>query len=1286
MPRVPLLFGIPLAAALLGFQAERALANNSIFQPQPAAQSTINFDGQGFLINGQRTYIASAGLEYARIPQALWADRLLRIKRAGFNCVETYVFWNYHEAQSGQFNFTGNRDLDAFLKLAKSMGLYAIVRPGPYSCAEWDSGGYPLWLRFVPNLEVRNNNTVFQQYVVRWFNQLFPIIVNNQISRGGNVILVQLENEDFSAGWGTDGLSSSVGYYFRYLQSTALAAGLEVPYFFSGLHHEDTPGGNPLDRSDMQSPASPWFSTEFYTGWTTQYGSRSSSGAADRYGNAINPAREVRNTWQVIAYGGNGYNHYMTHGGSNFDYFNNNEVGSSYDYGAPIGEAGDIRPEYHLFRQAAWFARSFQSILENSSDLTSAFVHAATNSAVAVTARQASAGSILFLDNPNTSATQQTSVIYGNGTYPVSGPLTLNASEILPVVAGYTVIPGVTLNLAPTRILGTVQQDATTTLVIYGQPGSPAELYFTVPTGTSLSDGAASMSLSGTSLTLQTTFPSTGVTNYSFQVGTRRVRVLAVNDTLAKSTWFVDVGSQNFVVAGPSYVGAAAVNNGYLQLVTETPWQNPASNAVVAYGPGDAPVTLGALSTPGAHPGNATLSPWQTLNGIQQAAPGYDTTGWLASTTGPQQMGADGDVSAYAWYRASVSLPAAQSCVFNVASMADRMTAFVDGVAVSAANYYGTSFATTLGAGSHTLAMATVHMGRDKFLAYAGPITNSNPKGISGTSTLLVGAAPGSAAVTPTYGPTSLTSWTYRTTTSTAVGTTPPAPSASGWSAYTIGTDVFSNKAGYAWFQTTLPVLTSIPAQIIADFASVDDNAYVYLNGTQLTTHQGWDSAFAVGLTTAWNAGGANVLSVLVQNTSGVGGLDKAVTLSGYAGAVPITSWNTLSTTSAAVGTTPPATTLTTWSSYTVGTDAFSQKAGYAWFQTTLPSMGAGSGHFVTFNSVDDNAWVYLNGTLLTSHQGWNLPFIVDLSSGWSTSSSNVLSILVQNNVGPGGIYGVENLGICQSSLALSSWSQQGGPGDPNATTGWQPLTGSATFSGPQFFSTTFTAPPPSGDGASAMWRVVTPTTGNGSVWVNGHNLGRYPQIVSRVPGVYVPEIWLKPGLNANTLTIYDFAGTRPDSVQLLSDPAAGRDVVTFRSTLPLPVSLDQWRLNNFGANAGSDAVAGNLADPDGDGFNNLLEYALGTNPLASNSSPLATDTEAIGGSTFLRLTTAKNPAATGVTYSVEATGDLADPNSWSSAGVVVEVNSATTLSARDGVPMDGGAAKRFMRLRVSVP
>lgn len=137
--------------------------------------------------------------------------------------------------------------------------------------------------------------------------------------------------------------------------------------------------------------------------------------------------------------------------------------------------------------------------------------------------------------------------------------------------------------------------------------------------------------------------------------------------------------------------------------------------------------------------------------------------------------------------------------------------------------------------------------------------------------------------------------------------------------------------------------------------------------------------------------------------------------------------------------------------------------------------------------------------------------------------------------------------------------------------------------------------------------------------------------------------------------------------------------------TINIPTPVEQWRQDNFGANAGNPAVAGNLADPDGDGVVNLLEYALATNPLVSNANATGFDRETIGGNTYLRLTMTKNPSATDVTYAVQVTGDPSAPASWSSAAAVVETNSATTLQVRDSVSMSG-AAKRFIRLQVSVP
>jgi beta-galactosidase len=1096
-----------------------ARANDSMFAPQPAAQATVNFDGRGFLINGQRVFVVSAGMEYARVPQPLWADRLMRFKRAGFNCTEFYTFWNYHEAQSGQFNFSTNCDLDAYLKLAKSLGLYATARVGPYYCAEWDSGGYPIWLRNVPNLQVRTANAAFEQYVTRYWGQLLPIVFSNQINLGGNVIMVQLENEHPN-GWGTDGLGNA---YFQYLQSTALGAGLEVPYFFSGLNHSSDPAGTTPWSSAART--SPWMSTEFWCDWYSNYGESASDASGKDW-----------STWKIIAYGGNGYNYYMAHGGTDFDYFNDDEIAASYDYGSAVGQTGDLRPEYYKFKRAAWFARSFQNILETSDNATSAYAGAATNTALAVTARQGAAGTILFLCNSGTSA-RQTVVNINGVAYPQTGALTVNASEIMPVVTQYPLIPGVMLSVAPTRILGITQQAGTTTMVIYGQTGSPAELYFNVPAGTTISAGAAAMSLNGTNLTLRTTYPASGASNFSFQTGSQRVRILAVSDTLADDTWFVDVNTQTYVVCGPQYVGNGMVTNSYLQLITEAPWQNAATNPVTAYGPGDTPMSLSVITTPGTHPGAAALTAWQTMSGTAQAAAGYDTSAWLSSSSGPQQMGADGDVSNCAWYRTTINAPSAGAYAIFLGGVADAMIPFVDGTAVPAANITGSSFTAMLSAGSHTVAIFTTHYGRNKLYPYVGPISQMYVKGLSGPAYLLQNLE---------SGPTSLTSWKVMMTNSTAVGLLPPATNASGWSNYTVGTDAFGGQTGYAWFQTVLPPVPSAGTEI-ANFSSVDDNGWVYLNGTLLTTNYGWNVPFNSNLTSAWNAGGSNVLTVLVQNTGGAGGLYSGVTFSAY-----------------------------------------------------------------------------------------------------------------------------------QSEATLTNWVQQGGPGNPNATIGWQTLSGGATFSGPQFFKSTFTAPPFGTTGTDPMWRVTTTGLSHGSVWVNGHNLGRYPEKVA-APGIYVPECWLNAGANANTLVIYDEGGKLPTQVKVQPEAAASRDVATFQSTQIVTLSAPPAPIGLTATASGTQVTLAWNVSPGAISYNVKRSAASGQETTAAVCTTTNyTDTALAGGTTYYYVISAVDvnnesansgevAATTGANLALNKPASADSQQAGNSASNANDGNTGTRWCANDG-------------------
>ena len=131
--------------------------------------------GNEFCLNGKPFKIYSGAMHYFRTLPEYWEDRLLKLKLAGFNTVETYVCWNLHEAKKGEFNFEGMLDIIRFLKTAEKLGLYAIVRPGPYICAEWEFGGFPAWLLKDKNIELRCNNEVYLGHVRDYFKKLFDI-------------------------------------------------------------------------------------------------------------------------------------------------------------------------------------------------------------------------------------------------------------------------------------------------------------------------------------------------------------------------------------------------------------------------------------------------------------------------------------------------------------------------------------------------------------------------------------------------------------------------------------------------------------------------------------------------------------------------------------------------------------------------------------------------------------------------------------------------------------------------------------------------------------------------------------------------------------------------------------------------------------------------------------------------------------------------------------------------------------------------------------------------------
>ena len=156
-------------------------------------------DGK-FYLNGEEFHIYSGCIHYFRVPEQLWEDRLAKLKAAGLNTVETYVAWNMHEPKKGEYNFSGMADIVKFIKTAQELGLYVILRPGPYICAEWDLGGLPAWMLADKNVVLRCMNKPYLSYVEEWFKVLFDKVRDLQITHGGNIIAMQIENEYGSYG------------------------------------------------------------------------------------------------------------------------------------------------------------------------------------------------------------------------------------------------------------------------------------------------------------------------------------------------------------------------------------------------------------------------------------------------------------------------------------------------------------------------------------------------------------------------------------------------------------------------------------------------------------------------------------------------------------------------------------------------------------------------------------------------------------------------------------------------------------------------------------------------------------------------------------------------------------------------------------------------------------------------------------------------------------------------------------------------------------------------------
>ncbi|XP_044079206.1 beta-galactosidase-1-like protein 2 [Siniperca chuatsi] len=314
----------------------------------------LSANSSQFTLEGESFRILGGSIHYFRVPRAYWKDRLLKMKACGINTLTTYVPWSLHQPEREVFNFHTQLDLEAYISLAAELGLWVILRPGPYISSELDLGGLPSWLLSDGSMRLRTTYPGFTQAVNTFFDKLIPKVVPLQFKKGGPIIAVQVENE-----YGSFAKDES---YMLFIKEALQSRGISELLLTSDNHNTLKSGGvdgairsvklqklNQRDFQDLNAiqPNSPTMVMDYWTGWYDVWGDL----------HHVLPPEDMVSTVREILRRGMSVNLYMFHGGSSFGFMSGaladpsyKALVPSYDYDAPLSEAGEYTPKYHLLR------------------------------------------------------------------------------------------------------------------------------------------------------------------------------------------------------------------------------------------------------------------------------------------------------------------------------------------------------------------------------------------------------------------------------------------------------------------------------------------------------------------------------------------------------------------------------------------------------------------------------------------------------------------------------------------------------------------------------------------------------------------------------------------------------------------------------------------------------------------------------------------------------------------------------------------------------------------------
>ncbi|MEM4229866.1 MAG: beta-galactosidase [Thermoproteota archaeon] len=440
--------------------------------------SIVDFDQNSLRINGKPVFIYSGEIHYFRVPRGLWEDRIIKMKRAFLNSATIYFAWNWHEREEGCFDFSGWRDVDEFLRICEKHGLFTIARPGPYICSEWDFGGLPVWL-IGRGIVPRSLDEGFMKHALRYYDHIIPEIRRHLATRGGSVILFQIENEYF---WG------NVPYLLS-LYEAARERGVDVPI----VHNVDRflRGTQVIDSIDIypdpwaldwplneaaslaaEQPGKPRMIMEFEGGWFASFGGRLPTDRGDI------PAEWTDMLLKTMVFEGFSLvSFYMFHGGTNFGYWTGKNIASTYDYQAAVREWGELGERYWVIRLMGGLLECFNEFFASSA-VDRTMVECDTPG-IRVSSRTRNREAFILVSNMNNQPVEAELRLKSLGTKRIR----LDARRALVLPVNVNLPNGWILEFSTCQVFYSYDLNGRTILILYGEPGEQHEATLVHPGG-----------------------------------------------------------------------------------------------------------------------------------------------------------------------------------------------------------------------------------------------------------------------------------------------------------------------------------------------------------------------------------------------------------------------------------------------------------------------------------------------------------------------------------------------------------------------------------------------------------------------------------------------------------------------------------------------------------------------------------------------------------------------------------------------------------------------------------